>query len=81
MGCLREYSRLGLVCGTFLQILLDCSCNCVIIENAARDEVGACVHQLTLPCHLAAAYLFRDQLIKTSKFNILHSVCCSELTA
>ena len=25
-------------------VLLDCSCNCVILDNTARDELGACAH-------------------------------------
>ena len=67
------------VCGSILDWYwyVERSCRCfwtvlvtVILENTAIDELGACAHQLTPSCHLEAAYLLRDQLIKTSKYHL-----------
>ena len=95
--CIAKYYSMGRTRGIVLKVLVDCSWNqsrntwkyenvvpvvfgnlgaLRILPGVERDGFGHSPHSISFPL-----ISIRDQLIKTSIYHLLHTVCCSEARA
>ena len=92
--CIAEYNNMGRTRGIALEVIVDCSWNqsrntwkyengvpvvlgnleaLRILPGVERDGFAHSPHSISFPL-----ISIRDQLIKTSIYHLLHTVCCSE---
>ena len=95
--CIAEYYSMGRTRGIVLKVLVDCSWNqsrntwkyenvvpvvfgnlgaLRILPGVERDGFAHSPHSISFPL-----ISIRDQLIKTSIYHLLHTVCCCEARA